>query len=79
MRALHGTVLGPDGQPAAGATVYWVGWPRPKRKLLPGFTAQPKEMTADRANRYLLLARNQVDAGGHFILESDQDISTWRM
>ena len=66
-RTIRGTVLGPDGQPVAGATVLWIAHRRP---TLPD-VAMPKDHQARRSTRTDVLGETRTDAKGAFALAAD--------
>ncbi|HZW34241.1 MAG TPA: carboxypeptidase regulatory-like domain-containing protein, partial [Isosphaeraceae bacterium] len=66
-RTIHGNVLGPDGQPVAGATVLWIVHRRP---TLPN-VAMPKDHQARRSTRSEVLGETTTDAKGAFALAAD--------
>ena len=62
-RTIRGTVLGPDGKPFSGATVFWVG----QRKPPVPFVAMPKDRETRRLHRTDVLARAASDAERHVL------------
>ena len=68
-RTIRGSVLGPDGKPATGATVFWIGQRKPP---LP-YVALPKDQESSRSPQTEILARAAADAKGAFSLSADYD------
>ena len=68
-RTIRGTVLGPDGKPATGATVIWIGQRKPP---LP-FVALPRDQQSSRSPQAEVLARAGTGADGAFSLSADYD------
>ena len=68
-RTIRGKVLDPDGKPASGAHVFWIGNPKP----LVSFVALPKDRDSGRASREKALAQAETDADGKFSLSADYD------
>ncbi|MFI5461021.1 MAG: M56 family metallopeptidase, partial [Isosphaerales bacterium] len=68
-RTIRGTVLGPDGKPFSGATVFWVG----QRKPPVSFVAMPKDVGHSRLNKTDVIARAVSDSNGRFSLSADVD------
>jgi beta-lactamase regulating signal transducer with metallopeptidase domain len=72
-RALRGTVLGPNGRPAAGVSVWWlVG-----RKPPISFVAMPREEAIDLDDREETLAAGRTDAVGRFAFEAAYDADAY--
>ena len=68
-RTLSGTVLGPDGKPVAGATVFWVATRIPPL----AFVALPKDRDSSPAGGTEIMPRSQTGADGAFSLSADFD------
>ena len=67
--SIQGTVLAPDGKPHAGATVFWVGQPRPEPIAL----ATPLTLKDRPVDLLKILARASSDAQGRFELTAEFD------
>jgi 5-hydroxyisourate hydrolase-like protein (transthyretin family) len=67
-RTIRGTVLGPDGEPAAGAMAFWIG-ERNRVSNIPISMDQESRW----AHRAEILARTETDAEGAFCLSADYD------
>lgn len=67
-RTIVGKVLGPDGEPATKAAVFWIG----QRNLI---TDVPLPMDQDSrwATRIEMIARDETDADGAFCLSADYE------
>jgi len=68
-RTLRGTVLGPDGKPVAGATVFWIGHRTPPASAV----ALPKDQQSSRSFRAEVMAKRETDSSGTFALSADFD------
>lgn len=68
-----GIILGPDGEPAAGATIWWIGYRRFER----GQMAQPRGTKVRPDDSLKLLARATSGADGRFALEAEFDPETY--
>ncbi len=68
-RSVGGTVVGPDGKSIAGATVFWLSYP--KAALLP--LAVPKDQKAQPSTDADVLGETRTDANGRFSLAADFD------
>jgi len=68
-RTIRGTVLGPDGKPFSGATVFWVS--HPKAALHP--LAIPRDQKAKQSTRADVLGETRTDPNGRFSLVADFD------
>jgi hypothetical protein len=66
---IRGNLVGPDGKPASGASVFWIG----NRKPPVPFVAMPKDRVARRATEEEILAHAECDALGKFSLSADYD------
>ena len=62
-RTLSGTVLGPDGKPVAGATVFWVATRIPPL----AFVALPKDRDSSPAGGTEIMPRSQTGADGSLL------------
>ena len=72
--SVSGTVIGPDGSPAAGASVYWIAYPRWNEQ----YSALPqahREKARDR--RTTALAHRETDAAGRFRLSATFDADAY--
>ena len=67
--SIKGTVLAPDGKPMAGATVFWVGQPRPEPIAL----ATPLTLKERPVDLLKIFARAATDAQGQFELTAEFD------
>jgi 5-hydroxyisourate hydrolase-like protein (transthyretin family) len=67
-RVIVGKVLGPDGKPGAGTSVFWIG----RRNLVPNVPL-PRDQDCRWAVRTEILARAETDADGAFSLSADYD------
>jgi RNA polymerase sigma factor (sigma-70 family) len=67
-----GIVLAPDGKPAAGATVYWLGYPRFEQRRI----ARPKGMKDGPEDRPKTLATGMTGIDGRFALTAEFDAAT---
>jgi beta-lactamase regulating signal transducer with metallopeptidase domain len=65
-RTIKGRVIGPDGKPATGAAVYWIGQRKPS---LP-FVAIPRDQESLRSPQAEILARAETGADGGFSLSA---------
>ena len=68
-RSVGGTVLGPDGKPSSGATVFWVSYP--KATLHP--LAIPEDERARKSTRGTSWAKPSTGANGRFSVAADFD------
>ena len=68
-----GIVLAPDGKPAAGATVYWLGYPRFQQRPI----TRPKGMKDGPEDRPKTLATGMTGADGRFALTAEFDADTY--
>jgi hypothetical protein len=68
-RTIKGKVLGPDGQPASAAMVWWIG----QRKPAVPYVALPKDRDSTRSSQAEILASGETDANGAFALSADYD------
>ena len=68
-----GIVLAPDGKPAAGATVYWLGYPRMQQRPI----TRPKGMKDGPEDRPKTLATGMTGADGRFALTAEFDADTY--
>jgi BlaR1 peptidase M56 len=68
-RSVGGTVVGPDGKSIAGATVFWLSYP--KAALHP--LAVPEDQKAQASTGADVLGETRTDANGRFSLAADFD------
>jgi len=66
---IRGNVLGPDGKPASGATVFWIG----NRKPPVPFVAMPKDQESSHVTEEEILGQAETDTSGKFSLSADYD------
>jgi hypothetical protein len=66
---IRGTVLGPDGQPAASASVFWIGQRKPPLPIV----ALPRDQESSRSPQTEVIARSQTGTDGSFSLSAPFD------
>jgi RNA polymerase sigma factor (sigma-70 family) len=69
----QGIVLGPDGKPTAGATVYWLGIPKIRQQMI----SRPRGMEDQPEDRPKTLATGMTGADGRFALTAEFDADTY--
>jgi beta-lactamase regulating signal transducer with metallopeptidase domain len=72
-RTVSGTVIGPDGKPVSGATVFWLGEQVPHLADIVG----PMDLNQERSTGAQVLARADTGADGTFSLTATYDLKRY--
>lgn len=72
-RTLRGTVMNPEGGPAANATVYWYAYPKPRLSYGVEPPVMPRGYERNPVEREELIAKLATDEAGRFASSADLD------